>query len=195
MNLNPFSALTGSDYRDAALRLLPRGRAWPRGLMTILGRFFGGVGNFLWSFHAAASNLEDVELSPLTTVALIDLWEGEYGLPDPCVAAVQTLERRREAVVARKIDPGGMSRQRYIDLAAQFGVTATIDEWINQFTGLPDPTANFVWRLNTNEPTDAVPLTVGGLAGDRIESWGDSALECAITERNRAGRIVLFGYL
>lgn len=68
------------------------------------------------------------EAHPATCDELLAEWEGEYGLPDPCITAAQNESERRVAVISRQSGVGGASQQYFIALAASFGVTITIIE-------------------------------------------------------------------
>lgn len=200
--MNPFSSLTTDNFLRAALNLLPRGRAWQKGLGTTLAAYWGAIADLIAALHAFASNLVDVELFPATTNALIDLWERAWGLPDPCAPPNQTIAQREQALVARITDPGGLSRARLLQIAAAYGyLLATITEFfpfrIGSHIGdaLADVNWRFVWRLNTNAATTITVFHIGSHCGDPLRMWGDPLLECAIREHNRATRIVFFSYL
>jgi uncharacterized protein YmfQ (DUF2313 family) len=120
----------GEDYRDAFLELLPQGQAWPKhSIDSVLWQAVDGLCNY-WGFvDGRAGDLLERESDPRQTVELLPDWERNFGLPDPCYAAPQTIAERQIALVARMTLWGSQSRQFYINFAAQLGYTITISEY------------------------------------------------------------------
>lgn len=118
---------SADDYALALLQLLPPGALW---------RSLGRQGTQFRALLAAhADELARVdqrgrdlldEADPRTTEELIEQWEAQVGLPDPCVTTPQTLDERRAAVVARLVTPLGLNEAFFIELAAAAGYTITI---------------------------------------------------------------------
>lgn len=120
---------TGADYADAMSRLLPQGLAWPRHASSVLMQVVRGLTNIWGTFEFRASKLLEQESDPRTTVELLEDWERNWGLPDPCYEAPQTVGERQQALVLRMTLIGGVSRQFFIDLASSIGYTITITEY------------------------------------------------------------------
>jgi uncharacterized protein YmfQ (DUF2313 family) len=120
----------GSDYRDAFLELLPQGQAWPKHTIdSVLWQACDGLNNY-WGFvDGRAADLLEIESDPRTTVELLPDWERNWGLPDPCYTAPQTIAERQIALVARMTLYGSQSREFYINFAAFLGYTITITEY------------------------------------------------------------------
>ena len=120
---------SGSDYTHALLALLPQGYAWTRDPFSTLVKTCVGLCEF-WGFvDGRAADLLEIESDPRTTVELLPDWERNWGLPDPCYSAPQTIGQRQLALVMRMTMLGAQSREFYINVAAQIGYTITITEY------------------------------------------------------------------
>lgn len=120
---------TGSDYADAMSRLLPQGIAWPREVSSLLMQVVRGLTN-IWGFvETRASDLLERESDPRIALELLPDWERNWGLPDPCYEAPQTIGERQKALVQRMTIVGEQSRQFFIDAAAYIGYHITINEY------------------------------------------------------------------
>jgi uncharacterized protein YmfQ (DUF2313 family) len=120
---------TGDDYKQAFLALLPQGQAWPRHPESLLYKVVAGLCEY-WGFvDSRAADLLEIESDPRTTVELLPDWERNWGLPDPCYAAPQTIDQRQLALVMRMTMQGSASREFYIQVAAQIGYSITITEY------------------------------------------------------------------
>jgi uncharacterized protein YmfQ (DUF2313 family) len=86
------------------------------GLADELVRVYGRVQDMIREAH------------PLTCNETLADWENEYGLPDPCVTATQTIDERKSAVAARLGSVGGQSRAYFIAVAAGMGFSISITE-------------------------------------------------------------------
>ncbi|MBR0860913.1 putative phage tail protein [Bradyrhizobium sp. YCK136] len=91
----------GSDYRDAFLELLPQGQAWPKhSIDSTLWQACDGLNNYWGYVDGRAADLLETESDPRKTVELLPDWERNWGLPDPCYTAPQTIAQRQAALVA-----------------------------------------------------------------------------------------------
>ena len=120
---------SGADYVQAFLRLLPQGNAWPRQPDTTLVKTCTGLNEYRGFVDGRAADLLEIESDPRTTVELLPDWERNFGLPDPCYEAPQTIGQRQLALVMRMTMLGGQSREFYIAVAAMIGYTITITEY------------------------------------------------------------------
>jgi uncharacterized protein YmfQ (DUF2313 family) len=120
----------GNDYRDAFLELLPQGEAWPKhSPESVLWKACDGLNDY-WGFvDGRAADLLERESDPRQTVELLPDWERNWGLPDPCYSAPQTVAQRQTALIARMTLWGSQSRQWYINFAAFLGYGITITEY------------------------------------------------------------------
>lgn len=128
----PKPSFTSDDFTGALLSLLPRGRVWPKELVSIQAQ---SISCFAPMFERVSDKAVDLlaDVFPGSTTDLLAEWELTLGLPDSCtIAASQTLAERQQAVADKISASGGPQRSYYIELASRLGVTATIDEF--QFT-------------------------------------------------------------
>jgi uncharacterized protein YmfQ (DUF2313 family) len=121
---------SGDDYVDALAALLPVGPAWPREYDSTLMKLVGGFSQ-IWGdpVDARAADLLEIESDPRQTIELLPDWEYNYGLPDPCYTAPQTIGQRQLALVMRMTMLGSQSREFFIEVAAEIGYTITITEY------------------------------------------------------------------
>jgi len=120
----------GNDYRDAFLTLLPTGQAWPKhSIDTVLWQACDGLNNYWGTVDSRAGDLLERESDPRLTIELLSDWERNWGLPDPCYAAPQTIDQRHRELVMRMTLQGGQSRQFFIDVSAYIGYDISITEY------------------------------------------------------------------
>jgi uncharacterized protein YmfQ (DUF2313 family) len=128
---------SGDDYIDALAALLPVGPAWPRENDSTLMALIGGLAQ-IWGdpVDKRAADLLEIESDPRTTVELLPDWERNFGLPDPCYTAPQSVGERQLALVMRMTMVGAQSREFFIGVAAQIGYTITITEYRTFVVGI-----------------------------------------------------------
>lgn len=154
---------TGSDYRDALLRLLPQGLAWPRLSNSVLYTTVSGLTQIFGDVDDRAADLLETETDPRTANELLPEWERAFGLPDPLAPVPPTdLATRRTLLVNWITLKGRQDRQFFINVAATFGMTVTIREYAPYMTGvsrvgdsrqasLTVDTLHFRWELGAPE--------------------------------------------
>jgi len=74
------------------------------------------------------------QILPDETVKFISEWESTVGIPDNCFDGTGTLEERRRDVLVKLASSGIQTKQDFIDLAALFGITVTIQTGIENIT-------------------------------------------------------------
>ena len=119
----------GDDYAVALQGLLPQGQAWTRAFGSALMEVVTGLTRIWGDFEIRASKLLEVESDPRITIELLPDWERNWGLPDPCYSAPQTIGQRQFALVQRMTIEGAQSREFFIEVAASIGYTITITEY------------------------------------------------------------------
>jgi uncharacterized protein YmfQ (DUF2313 family) len=118
-----------TDYLRVLQQLLPPGAAITRDPRANITKLLTAVATIFADVDAAVVGLYD-EADPRTTSQLLPDWERVAGLPDPAVGdAQQSLVERRLWLLMRLTSIGGQSRSYFIGLAAQLGMTITIDEF------------------------------------------------------------------
>ncbi|MEH2565342.1 YmfQ family protein [Bradyrhizobium sp. AZCC 2289] len=142
---------SGSDYADAFLSLLPQGQAWPRHAPdSTMARGIDGLCDY-WGFvDGRAADLLETESDPRTTVELLHDWERNWGLPDPCYTAQQTIGQRQLALVMRMTMRGAQSREFFIEVAAMLGYSITITEYRTFVVGIDRCGDNRVYGDGSN---------------------------------------------
>lgn len=158
---------TGDDYKEAFIKLLPQGEAWPRHPESLFYKVCAGLAEY-WGFvDSRAADLLERESDPRQTIELLPDWERNWGLPDPCYEAPQSIDERQLALVMRMTMLGAQSREFFIGVAAQIGYTITITEYRTWVVGLdrcgdsrvygelpPDPMRNEWGQPIMNAPGD-----------------------------------------
>ena len=127
---------TGEDYAVALQGLLPQGQAWPRDWDEALMLTVRGLTRIWEDFETNASLLLEQESDPRFTLpvqgdqsGLLTDWERNWGLPDPCYKAPQSIGERQFALVQRMTIEGAQSREFFIEIAAAIGYPITITEF------------------------------------------------------------------
>jgi uncharacterized protein YmfQ (DUF2313 family) len=119
----------GEDYAVALQALIPQGPAWPRDEESALTRVIKGLTRIWGDFEVRASKLLEFESDPRLTIELLPDWERNWGLPDPCYTAPQSIYERQLALVMRMTLMGAQSREFFVQIAAMIGYDITITEY------------------------------------------------------------------
>lgn len=176
-------------FLAAAQALLPRGPAWTRESDALLTALLSGLCDQHAALHARVAAWTEVESDPTQTSEMLDVWEAEYGLPDPCLPPNATDAQRRASLLARIVATGGQSRGYYTAVAAALGYTITITEYAPFLVGVHqvgDPLigteALFEWQINVSGPPPQPGPT------------GVPLLECLIRRLAPAHTVLRFAY-
>lgn len=124
------------DYAQALLDLLPPGLPFPREPGTVLHRLLLGLAGASELIDGRVADLLEREADPRATIEMLEDWERNAGLPDPCVAEPLSIEDRRRALVERLTAEGRQDRQYFIDLAARLGYSIEIREHLPYMAGV-----------------------------------------------------------
>lgn len=112
---------SGDDYAQALADLLPEGPPWPREPDSVLMRAVRGLAGILETVDARAADLLEREADPRTTVEMLEDWERNAGLPDPCIDEPQTLADRQRALTDRLTTIGRQDRAYFLEIAERLG--------------------------------------------------------------------------
>jgi uncharacterized protein YmfQ (DUF2313 family) len=168
---------SGDDYIDALAALLPVGPAWPREYDSTLMKLVGGFSQ-IWGdpVDRRAADLLEIESDPRFTIEMLPDWERNWGLPDPCYTAPQSIGERHLALLMRMTMLGAQSRAFFISVAAQIGYTITITEYRTFVVGIdhvgdarvygdlpPDPMRN-EWGVPIMNARGDAPVADGDLS-------------------------------
>jgi uncharacterized protein YmfQ (DUF2313 family) len=192
---------TAAEYREQLKALLPPGQAFPRDSGTTLHDLLDGMSIELARVDDRASALP-LEVNPNTTLELLPDWERVAGLPDKCSGILEeTLQGRRNALLAKLTSTGGQSADYFIQLAASLGYAVTIEVFRPFRAGrsvagdvLSNGAWAFAWRIHAPDVT-VIPFRAGlSVAGERLRVWGSDTLECKIRQLAPAHTIPIFAY-
>lgn len=187
-------------YAEQLAQLMPRGVIWEQLTQqdSEFSNWLAALAEEFARIDARAKDLLD-ETDPRTLYELLYEWEQYLALPDDCVGQLDTLEKRREAVLEVLTSVGGQSKQYFIDLAEKLGFVVTISEF-KPFTvkskvneSLYNRDWLFTWRIN-GPATNVKKFTVKSGVNESLASWGSQKIECIIKSRKPAHTIVLFVY-
>lgn len=208
---------SGHDYAIQFSQLLPRGMAWPRRSDSVLMQLVSGLAEIWGYVDGRAADLLERESDPRLTIELLEDWERNWGLPDPCYKAPQTIPDRQIALVQRMTIEGAQSRQFFIDVAASIGYKITITEYRPFMVGLdavgdnraledyPDgpfpcqigaPEMRYYWSVNVGEVRLTwFRATAGELGVDHHLEFGlADDLECLLRRWKPAHTEIIFDY-
>ena len=192
---------TAADYLEQLKMLLPPGQAFPRESGTTLHSLLDGMSIELARVDGRGEALP-MEANPSTTSEMLSDWERVAGLPDKCSGVLEeTLQGRKNALLAKLSSTGGQSAAYFIELAGVLGYTVTIEEYRPFRVGLSragDALTNgdwvFTWLIRAPE-TSVISFRAGvSAAGERLRTWGNDTLECKINQLKPAHTIALFAY-
>jgi uncharacterized protein YmfQ (DUF2313 family) len=127
---------TGDDYAQALADLLPTGPAWPREDSSTLMRLVNGLAHIFGYVDARAADFLERESDPRKTLEMLDTWEFNWGLPDPCYRQAQTIDQRHQLLLFKMTLLGAQDRQFFIDMAAWLGYEITITEYAPFMAGV-----------------------------------------------------------
>jgi uncharacterized protein YmfQ (DUF2313 family) len=207
---------TPDDMTQVLADLLPPGAVWPRQPDTDLMKTMAGLAVEFARLLARDCDLL-TESYPGTATETITDWERICGLPDECTGPLETLQERRQAVLAKLSSRGGQSRQYYIDSAADLGFEiAKITEFrpliadegragdacyyqSQDFRDSPKDERDkdwwFVWEITTTEEQKTVYMRADeSEAGDPLAVYGNSMLTCFIEQNKPAHTMVLYAF-
>lgn len=120
---------SGDDYAEALAELLPYGAAWPRWPESVLMRVVRGLAQIWGYVDGRAADLLERESDPRLTIELLQDFERNWGLPDPCYRSALTIDQRHQLLLFQMTLLGAQSREFFIGIAEWLGYQITISEW------------------------------------------------------------------
>lgn len=195
------SRYTTTDYQSALLAHYPRGRVWRADTENPLTQLAQALAKSFQRVDASAIGLLEGSF-PATALDLLPEWELSLGLPDDCsIGETFTIERRRQAVVARLVGKGSLSKQFYINVAKTMGYDITIEEFRQARAGfsvcgegLNGDEWPFTWRVNAQQTTYIQARAGVTFCGEPLATWGNKILECSLNQLAPPFTILLFSY-
>jgi len=139
------------------------------------------------------------EMFPEASLNLLSSWERVCGLSP---APNEPIQSRRDHVVQKLREHGGLSRAYYIALAAAMGYTITIEELLPFMCGWDrcgDPLyvseVRWIWRVNVSGYPIYHFRAGQSAAGERLLWWPtQAALENILTDLKPAHTHIIFNY-
>jgi uncharacterized protein YmfQ (DUF2313 family) len=198
---------SADDLLPQVLALVPRGAAWGsdeygdgQGASPNQLGFWTAVASWSAASYARDADIAAQAFPSLVTWSLDD-WESEYGLPDPCITDAQSTDQRLQALRAKFALIGASSPNYLICLAASLGYTV----WIEEYNPLRcydfragdrcfDLPWGDVFEVHAAVTTESVLRCDLFFAGDRLATWGNSELECAINTAKQPQTLAFFSY-
>ena len=196
----PVLNLQAADLAELFLRLLPRGRVWPKVMDALQPQAVAALMPTYQRLIERDNNIL-VDAFPATTVELLYEWEASLGLPDPCAGPDPTIEQRQAHVVARLTQSNGPSIPSLTAFAAALGYTITITEFAParaDITCADDPCYEpewaFVWQVNAPSITAEYACADTAFADDPLITIGNTVLQCEMQRLAPAHTVLQFNY-
>jgi uncharacterized protein YmfQ (DUF2313 family) len=128
---------SGTDYAHALMALLPQGQAWPRTFGAALDLTVTGLAKVFGFVDGRAADMLEIESDPRITFEMLEDWERNWGLPDPCfLGEPQDLQARHDMLMLKMTLWGAQSREFFMWVAEQLGYTITISEFAPFMAGV-----------------------------------------------------------
>ncbi|HCU26116.1 MAG TPA: phage tail protein [Deltaproteobacteria bacterium] len=187
------------DYRNLISQLFPSGDAWNQNEGSTWKKLIHAFADEFFRIDRRAQDLLN-EADPRTTYEMLEDWERCVGLPDECTGLANTLEERRDQVVAKLVKRGNQSIQFFKELAAPLGYAIEIEEYDQFHVG--DRVGGRLYGVEWMHAFGAIaplqslrPFRVNSYTvEERLVEFGDEALECLITKAKPSHSVVLFIY-
>lgn len=177
---------TVSQHADALAAYLPGGRLFAGKYRagSDLRKVIEGLAVELANAENFIALLQD-EFLPDTTVLFLDEWESALGIPDGCFSGTGTQEERRQAILVKLAALGVQTVADFENLAAIFGVTATVLPGEEATPVPPDPKFTIVIEFVS---PDGFPYTFPFIFGSETIA----ILECLFNKLKPANCVVEF---
>lgn len=190
-----------NQYRELLLDLLPDGRAWDKTESSNLSSVVGALSKEFAEIHELAESLPK-EMTALYTESFLTEWEQALQTQEDCKEIDNTIDGRRNAVLAKLRSTGGVTIKYLEDIAKTLGFPVTITDKFGSFkvgsSKVGDPLAGDAWRtvfqVRAPETTTRYFKVGSSKVGEPLASFGNELLECTIKRLKLAGKIPLFLY-
>jgi uncharacterized protein YmfQ (DUF2313 family) len=187
-------------YTEQLKKLAPQGLAWSTEPTSNWVKLLSAIARECARVDAMGSLLVD-ESFPDTTLLLLPNWERVAGLPDACSDFEDTIQVRKQNLLAKIVARGGATKQYLLDVAEKFGFNINIVEF-DQFrvdeSSVGDPLCGEAWQFafEVQAPEETITWfrSGGSAAGEPLATWGNERLECLITRLKPAHTVALFAY-
>lgn len=195
-----------AELTDSLARYLPPGRIYAAANIqnTSFRRLLEGLSVEIGRVEDIVSDIRGGTV-PDSQLLCIAEWESALGLPDECFTETDTLTdaERRTQITLKLASLGVQTAQDFVDLAAVFGVTATVRSAsgvspfpLTQPEFMPDPTATearFIILIKMIYPPAVHTWNWVWTLG--VHPWSDQALDtlkCLLERLRPANCIILY---
>jgi len=206
-----------AQYKELLVNLLPPGRLWRPKEQPVFSKVLESTAQELCRVDDRVKQML-LEVDPRTTDESLDTWETMLGLPDECSPDEQTPDERRNQLVQKLTNIGGLSKTFYEFVGAQLGFDITVENRLNFVAGRAragdaltnyfnrhfvagsvagTPLAEVGWRFvfNVEMPiTAAEHFVAGSEAGEPLRTFSNELIECTMKKLKPAHGGVFFTF-
>lgn len=211
------SASKLAKYKDLLINLLPKGKLWRPKEQPIFAKVLESAAQELCRVDDRRQQML-LEVDPRTTFESLDTWENVLSLPDECTPDGLDLNQRRNQLVQKLTNIGGLSAAFYEFLGLQLGFVIVVENRVNFLAGRAragDPLTNYFnrrfvagslcgtqlvetgWRycFNVEMPATASEhFVAGSLAGTPLRVFSNELIECTMRKLKPAHSCVTFTF-
>ena len=205
------------DYKNLLVNLLPRGFLWQPKDQPTFNAFLDSIANEPCRVDERVQDMLR-EGDPRQALELLEDWERMLGLPDECSPDGQDIAARREQVVQKLTDQGGLSAARYEFLGQQLGFDISVydnhpfragesragdaltNAFFSQFRAGSRAGEQLTlsgWQFYFTVELPATASTIfraGSRAGERLRSFENPLIQCTIRKLKPAHTAVFFRF-
>ena len=188
------------NYRDQIIKLMPSGAAWAFEEGSFAFRFCYAVADELSRVHLRTLALLK-ERDPRSALELLPEYEKMLGLPGDCADLADNPIDRRSAIVAKIVADGGQSKKYFVDIAANAGISITIDTYPAVYIGcdigveLTNGPWLYTWKITTDDVTVDYFQAGSNSAGDPLaEVSTQQFLECLFEDIAPAHTFIIYAF-
>ncbi len=206
-----------AQYKELLVNLLPKGRLWRPKDQPKFSALLDSTAQELCRVDDRFAQLIQ-EIDPRTASEALDRWETVLGLPDECTPSNQTLDERRNQILQKLTNIGGLSKTFYEFVGLQLGFTIVVENRLNFVAGRAragdlltnyfnrhfvagtvagTPLAEIGWRFffNVEMPiTASEHFVAGSLAGEPLRLFSNELIECTMRKLKPAHAGVFFTF-
>jgi Uncharacterized protein conserved in bacteria len=189
-----------ASYTEQLKKLAPQGLVWPTEDTSNWVKLLSAIAKECARIDAMGALLVE-ESFPDTTLLMLPNWERIAGLPDDCSDFADTIQVRKQNLLAKIIARGGATKQYLLEVAEKFGFDINIvefDQFRVDYSSVEDPICGQAWQfafqVQAPEETISWFRSSGSAAGEPLATWGNERLECLITRLKPAHTVALFSY-
>lgn len=206
-----------AQYKELLINLLPKGKLWQPKAQPVFDKNLESAAQELCRVDDRVKQMFR-EIDPRTASEALDTWEGVLGLPDECTPEGQTLQERRNQIVQKLTNIGGLSKIFYEFVGLQLGFTISVNNNLNFVAGRAragDSLTNYFNRHFVAGSTAGTPLAepgwryfftvempitaakhfvAGSKAGEPLRTFSNELIQCTLRKLKPAHAGVFFTF-